>query len=127
MERRRHRRIPITIRVDLVLPEETLFGVSRDLCPRGLFILLPADVARRVPDIVRINVRIWTGQVHISRQLRTRVVRRCTDGIAVQFQENDLLARAAADEVLFYMGVERYNREVVSEWRDQVEAEDHVA
>ncbi|RMG31297.1 MAG: PilZ domain-containing protein [Gammaproteobacteria bacterium] len=127
MERRRHPRFPVSIRVDLMLPERVHYGVSRDLSPGGIFIELPAREVRQLPDLVRLNVRIWTGQVHLSRQLRARVVRRMPDGVALRFPDGDLLTRAAADEVLFYLGVERYNRAVVTEWLESCDREESVA
>lgn len=103
MERRRQNRIETSIEVDICHLHGECVGRIRDLGSRSLFIEIDNQNYPATGTIIHLNFRIWTGQHQLSRQASGEVARWDETGVAVLFAEQDIVARAVIEEILFYL------------------------
>lgn len=108
MEQRATSRTEVVIQVSVILAgREFPAGRVRDVSHNGAFVDLMMVEPPAVGATVTLLFQIWTGRDHISRQLRAKVTRRESDGLALRFTDNDLSAAAVVQDVLYYQRFER--------------------
>ena len=105
---RDHPRTEIATEVTLVCAGYKLSGChARNISHRGVFLETFTDRLPPVGTPVALNFHIWTGHVHIARQVDAQVARTDGRGLALSFDENDLGVGAVVDDVIHYLDYER--------------------
>jgi hypothetical protein len=71
LERRRHKRKPLNLPVELLTPQAQLMGTSRDVGPEGLRLAIPSVRVRFSPSsLLEVPVRIRIDQQELGACLK---------------------------------------------------------
>jgi hypothetical protein len=103
MERRKSQRQYIEVDIEIAHPGfQRCYGVAENISRSGVRVRLSKG---QLPDWQRsviLNFKIWTGIENLYRRLYARVVRRDSRIIALEFAEQDFVAQAVIQDLLFY-------------------------
>lgn len=103
MERRKARRERIIIDIEVARPGVgRCFGYAQNVSRQGVSMILQQGTLPAHQQSVMLNFRIWTGSEDYFCKVYARVVRLEGTEVAFEFAENDALADATIQDLIFY-------------------------
>ncbi len=111
MERRKARREKIIVDIEIARPGVgRCYGYAQNISRRGVSMVLQQGELPTEQRSVVLNFRIWTGSENLYRKVYARVVRMEGNDVALEFADNDVLAEAVVQDLLFYQRNSRKDR-----------------
>ncbi len=111
MDKRRNPRRRILVDIEIAHPGHApCSGYARDVSREGVSVVLWEGGLPPAQRSVMLNFKIWTGSETLFRKMHARVVRCDGDQVALVFAEQDLVASAIVQDLMFYKNAERRHR-----------------
>ncbi|MGD8842426.1 MAG: PilZ domain-containing protein [Gammaproteobacteria bacterium] len=103
MQRRKSKRQHIEVDIEIAHPGfPRCYGVAENISRHGICVRLSKGELPAWQRSVILNFKIWTGIENVYRRLYARVVRRDEQAIGLEFAEQDFVAQAVIQDLLFY-------------------------
>ena len=108
MNKRQSPRRRILVDIEIARPGfPPCSGYARDISRDGVSVVLWEGSLPQQQRSVMLNFKIWTGSETLFRKLHARVLRDDGDQVALVFAEQDIVASAVVQDLLFYKNAER--------------------
>mgnify|MGYP001820028211 FL=1 len=103
MDRRKARREKIIVDIEVARPGVgRCFGYAQNISRHGVSMILQQGTLPAHQQSVMLNFRIWTGSEDYFCKVYARVVRLEGTEVGLEFAENDVLAEATIQDLIFY-------------------------
>lgn len=103
MERRRAKRSRIQVDIEIAHPgSNRCRGYAENISRTGVSVaLLEGCLPERQRSVI-LNFRVWTGNETLYRKVYARVVRHDQSLVALEFAEQDFIAEAIIQDLMYY-------------------------
>lgn len=131
MERRAAKRNQIQVDIEIAHPGASRCrGYAENISRTGISVMLWSGELPQQQRSVILNFKVWTGNETLYRKIYARIVR-CQEGrAAFEFAEQDFIAEAIIQDLLFYQRRERRRearQPVISEMPAETAAAEQTA